>query len=278
MAFNINNFVIDRVGSGTMTSPSRNDEIIWRLTQITNPTLSCTSETQDAMDALGSPIMQFERAKSAEFSAESSILDFNLAAAQFGTEKNIASDTNIINAPKYETFTVSAGQTTVELAEIPTGEDGAEISWIYALQNDESLDVKYALGATATATTFTLTIDDTPGSESATIGLPTGLADGTRIFVKYNRDTERAVEIENRATEFPTAGEFTLEVLGCDPCEKDIKYIAYIIFMNAKLSSDVDITFATDGTHPFSISALQDFCDPLKRLFRIVVPDVIPAA
>lgn len=47
---------------------------------------------------------------------------------------------------------------------------------------------------------------------------------------------------------------------------------AYVIFNNAKLSPDFDWSIATDGTHPFSMKAQQDYCDKEKRLFSIVIP------
>ena len=48
----------------------------------------------------------------------------------------------------------------------------------------------------------------------------------------------------------------------------------YITLPNAKLTSDVDMTFTTEGTHPFTIKALQDYCDTNKRLFTISVVDM----
>lgn len=41
---------------------------------------------------------------------------------------------------------------------------------------------------------------------------------------------------------------------------------AYVIFNNFKLSPDFDWSIATDGAHPFSGRAQQDYCDKEKRL------------
>jgi hypothetical protein len=267
--FDINNFVIDRVKRGCMALPSTGD-IAWFITQIADPSLNCTSETTDATDAMNNPIMQFERAKRAEFSANNSLFDLSLAAAQFGTEKNVASDTNVISTPCFEIFTVEDGYDTIELKYIPTGVAGAEIAFIYGLRNDETLGVKYGLGDGVDATDTTFLLD----AADREITLPTNLQIGSRILVRYMYDSVSAVEVVNSATNFPTAGEFIMEVLGSDPCSPDLKYAAYIIFPNAKLTSNVDITFTTEGNHPFNITALQDYCDPEKRLFRIVIPEV----
>ena len=64
-----------------------------------------------------------------------------------------------------------------------------------------------------------------------------------------------------------------MEVLGTDVCDQSTLIHAYVIFPNAKLDANVDISFATDGNHPFTIQAQQAYCDKEKRLFQIVVPD-----
>lgn len=47
---------------------------------------------------------------------------------------------------------------------------------------------------------------------------------------------------------------------------------AYVVFPNFKLSPDFDWSVATDGTHPFSGKAQQDYCDKEKKLFNIIIP------
>ena len=80
--------------------------------------------------------------------------------------------------------------------------------------------------------------------------------------------------IENRGDKFPVAGKFVLDVIGYDVCDQEQMVHCYITLPNAKLTSDVDMTFTTEGTHPFTIKALQDYCDTNKRLFTISVVDV----
>ena len=72
MAFDLNNFVIDRVMRGVALSQT-DGSVLFSLNQVTNPTLTVSSESTDAVDALGTPIATFYRAKSAEFSAENEI-------------------------------------------------------------------------------------------------------------------------------------------------------------------------------------------------------------
>jgi hypothetical protein len=88
----------------------------------------------------------------------------------------------------------------------------------------------------------------------------------------YEYETENAVEVVNSAKEFPVGCKFIMEVLGCDVCDQTNLIYAYVIFNNFKLSPDFDWSIATDGAHPFSGKAQQDYCDKEKRLFSIVIP------
>ena len=56
MAFNISSFVIDRAVRGTMFAKGTWD-LLWSLNQITDPSISMTADSTDAVDAIGVPIM-----------------------------------------------------------------------------------------------------------------------------------------------------------------------------------------------------------------------------
>jgi len=267
MAFDINNFIIDRVRRGTMFDKSTG-VANWSLTQITDPTLKITATTEEVTDALGSPIMILDRAKKGEFTASNAIFDLGLAAAQFGTSKEIAATGATITTPKFEEFIVASTTTTITLSEIPVGTTAAEIKYIYALNNDSSLSTKYTLGATASATEFTL------DAATKLITLPTGRTASVTFIVMYEYAADAAVSVTNSATNFPTAGKFVLEVLGHNVCDSSVTYYAMIIMPNAKLKSDVDLSFTSTGKHPIDMDCMQDYCDSEKKLFQIIVPDV----
>lgn len=260
VVYDINNFVIDRPLRGLMVS-STDKSVMWSINQITNPTLSITTEKTDAVDALGAKIMTFERAKNAEFSAENSLFDLGLYAAQAGTEKEIASETEVMVVPAFEEVDVTGEKVT--LKHIPN----AQIAYIYELRGDSTLGVKYTNGSAASDTEFV----HAEGSQEITV--PTGLASGSQLFVQYEYESSRAVAVHNKGTEFPKAGIFYLEVLGADICDPTNLIHAYVKFGNAKLVSDVDITFSTESTHSFTIQAMPDYCDKEKRLLSIIIPD-----
>lgn len=257
MAFDLNNFVIDRIIRGVALS-QKDDSVLFSINQIQNASLNCASESTDAVDSIGVPIATFYRAKSAEFSAENALFDMNLMATQLGTTKKVASATSKIVAPAMESFTVEEGG-KYELKHTPK----VAPAEIYALNGDSTFGTKYSKATAASATAFSIA--------DKTITLPTGVEVGTEMFVMYEYETENAVEVVNSATEFPVGCKFIMEVLGCDVCDQTTLIHAYVIFNNFKLSPDFDWSVATDSTHPFSGKAQQDYCDKEKRLFSIVI-------
>lgn len=257
MAFDINNFVIDRVTRGVALS-QKDDSVLFSINQMQNVSLNCASESTDAVDALGTPIATFYRAKSAEFSAENAIFDMNLMATQLGTAKRVASSGSKITAPAMESFTYGAG--TYELKHTPK----VAPNEIYVLNGDSTFGKKFKKGTNASESEFSIA--------DKTVKLPTGLNADDELFVMYDYETENAVEVVNSATEFPVGCKFIMEVLGCDVCDQTTLVHAYVIFNNFKLSPDFDWSIATDGAHPFSGKAQQAYCDKEKRLFSIVIP------
>ena len=254
--FDLNNFVIDRIVRGVALS-QKDDSVLFSINQIQNASLNCASESTDAVDALGTPIATFYRAKSAEFSAENALFDMQLMATQLGTKKKVASADAKITVPAMETFTVVEGG-KYDLKHTPK----VAPTEIYALNGDSTFGVKYGKATSETATEFAIS--------GKTVTLPTGIEVGTEMFVMYEYETENAVEVVNSATEFPVGCKFIMEVLGCDVCDQTNLIYAYVIFNNFKLSPDFDWSIATDGAHPFSGRAQQDYCDKEKRLELLV--------
>lgn len=259
----VNNFVIDHVLRGIMTK--KNGEYMWSINQITNPSLNVAlSDTAQAVDALGTVIQEFDRGRSAEFSAENSLFDLSLYAAQMGRDVEIASATATITVPAFEEIEVAGtdGETYV------TKKTPLEaVVKIYALNGDDTMGAAYVAGTAASDTEFAY------DEESHTITLPTGLTAGSRLFVMYEYASEEATAVTANAIDFPKAGKFVLEVLGTSVCDPDTLIHAYVVFPSAKLDGNVDYTFATDGTHPFVIRAMQNYCDKEKKLFSIIIPE-----
>lgn len=261
--FDINNFAIDRVIRGLMVSPSTGS-VMWSINQITEPTLSITTEESEVVDAIGVPITSFNRAKRAEFSASNSLFDLSLFAAQSGKEKEIATSDNKVIMPSFETIVVPSTVTNpVTLKHKPT----VTPSEIYKINGDGTLGEKLVYNASAESGKFTY--DD----EAHTITFPSDAEAGTKYFILYDYEAESGVGVIGDAVNFPHSGRFIMEVLGVDVCNPDVQVHAYVEYPNAKLDANVDVSFTTEGTHPFTIKAQQQYCDSNKILYKILIPD-----
>lgn len=265
MAFDLNNFVIDRIVRAVALSQT-DDSVLFSINQVTNPSLNVTSETAEAVDALGVPVAIFNRAKSAEFSAENALFDMNLMAVQSGTAKQVAAADAVIVTPCFEEITIDGASASYTLAHTPI-EPPAKI---YKLNGDGTLGIAYELASSASETAFAL--------NGAILNPPTGLVKDDQLFVIYEyeatgEDKNGAVSVVNSAKNFPVGCKLIVEVLGCDVCDQTKLIYAYLIFPNFKLSPDFDWTIATDSTHAFSGQAMQDYCDKDKTLYQLVIPE-----
>ena len=271
MAVNLNNFIIDRVIRGVAQSQT-DDSVLFAINQITNPSLTCSSESTDAVDALGTPVATFYRSKTAEFSAENAIFDMNLLAVQVGAEKRVASTGNTITTPAFEKIEIN-GSATYTLKHVPN----TLPSFCYELNDDGTVGTKFEkttkTGSDAVATATHFVIANAPDGKSTILTPPTGLKDGAVLMVIYEYESEAGLAVLNSAKKYPTGCKFTLEVLGCDVCDQTNLLFAYLIFPNFKLSPDFDWNIATDGSHPFSGKAMQKYCKKDNPLFEIIIVD-----
>ena len=273
----ISNLVIDRILRGVMFSTTTR-EALWAVSQISSFSISVTTDSQDAVDATGTPIMTFYRAKQCEISAENALWDLNLMAAQGGGDNALVSSsaTNKFNVPIFDEIELASATsaTLTHTPVLPTGETYA-VPYIYVLNGDGSLGRKLECGSTAAEGVFT--------QSGATITFASGdLAAGDTIVAFYDYEANgtsgsQAVKLQNTAKDFPKAGKFVLEILACDPCDKSTLYYAYLIMPSATLAPDVDLDFSTDATHSFTLRAQQDYCDKTKLLYSLIVPEAAAA-
>ena len=116
-SFNPNELVLERIRS-VEEYDLNTRELIGRYTQIETPSLTTTAEGTNVTDALGSPIMTFYHAQAGTFSFTNSLFSLDLAASQFGAEKENGSD---ITMPVSEILPIGANH-TVTLSYTPSGE------------------------------------------------------------------------------------------------------------------------------------------------------------
>lgn len=257
--FNKNELILDKVRSLT-THDLSTKQMLFRLTSLEDPSLQCTAEGEEITDAIGAVITTLYRAKKATFSATNSLISLDLAAAQYGAKKEVASADNKITDYTYEIISIPADATEVKLAHAPSN----EIAYIYSIENNE-VGTAYASASTASATEFVV-------AEDGTITLPTGLTG--KIYVEYQYETENAVRIVNRASQFPEACSVIIYAYFRDKCNENIVYSGKIICPKAKLNPEsIELALTSTGKHPFEMTMMKDYCaeDGEDELFSIIV-------
>lgn len=260
MAFNKNELIIDRVRSVSVNDLTTKG-LLFRLTQIEEPSLNCTAEGEEVTDAVGAVITTMYRSKKATFGASNSLISLDLAAAQYGTKKVIGSDTEKIVVPTYEVKEIKDGAITLD--NVPTN----EIKYIYTIKDGE-IGETFEAGAAASDTAFLV------DANNKTITTPTGLEG--KVYVEYEYETENAVYIRNNASEFPEAVSVVIYVIFRDKCNENIKYSGRIVCPKAKLNPEsIELALTSEGKHAFEFTMMKDYCadEGEDELFHIVVAE-----
>lgn len=268
MAFNKNELILDRVRSLTACSLI-DKKMLFRLTSIEDPSVSCTAEGEEVTDAVGSLITTLYRAKKATISGTNSLISLDLASAQYGSEKEVADTTNKITDYTYEILEVASGKTKVKLAHKPVNAN--DIKWIYSIVDNEIGTAYSAAPVTggsgsATATTFVI-------SDEGEITVPTGFTG--KLFVEYTYETENAVRVSNKASKFPDACSVILYCYFRDKCSEKL-ISGKIVCPKAKLDpSQIELALTSTGKHPFTFNIQKDYCadEGLDELFSIIVSE-----
>ena len=268
MAFNINEMILDRVRSLT-THNLETSELLFRLTSLEDPSLSCTAEGEEVVDAIGALITTLYRAKKATFSASNSLISLDLAAAQYGAKKEVGAADATITDYAYEILKVVKGGTdeapTYSVPALKNKPNVDSIKYIYSIE-DNQIGTAYKAGSTASATEFVV-------AEDGTITLPTSVTSG-KVYVEYTYQNANAMKVTNRASEFPTACSMVIYAYFKDVCNENKVYSGKIICPKAKLNPEqVELALTSTGKHAFEFQMMKDYCaeEGADELFSIVI-------
>ena len=259
--FNKNELILDKVRS-LVTHDLETGKLLFRLTSLEEPSIQCTAEGEEITDAIGAVITTLYRAKKATFSATNSLISLDLAAAQYGATKEVASSTAKITDYTYEILPISGE--SVKLAHTPNVDS---IKWIYSIENGE-IGTAYEVGSTGSETVAVVATD-------GTITLPTSLTSG-KVYVEYTYEAENAVRIRNKASQFPTACSMVIYAYFKDKCNENIVYSGKIICPKAKLNPEqVELALTSTGKHAFEFTMMKDYCadEGDDELFAIIVAE-----
>ena len=98
-----------------------------------------------------------------------------------------------------------------------------------------------------------LTVTDDKGTKPASFV-------GTTVGVFYEYETDSAVKLVDSAESFAEAAMYVVDILAADVCNPSVKRAGKIVFPKAKIDNNFTVNLTTEGTHPFSFTALKDYC------------------
>ena len=239
------------------------NEMIFRLTQLEEPSLNCTAEGEQVTDAVGAVITTMYRAKQAEFTATNSLLSLDLAAAQYGTKKVVGEANAEVLDYTYEILTITADDATEGVTLAHTPANPAEIKFAYEVV-DGGIGKSFTAGSAASATDFQI--------NAGKLIPPTGFTG--KLFVEYTYENENAAMVRNSASNFPEACSVIVYAYFRDVCNENIVYSGKIIIPKAKLNPEsIELALTSTGKHPFTFTIQKDYCseEGEDELFSIIV-------
>lgn len=230
------------------------NDILWTIKDITDFSISRSSESADATDGDGVVVESYLRSKSAEMSGSNAMFDLPLAAAQVGTKVT----TGEVDIEFHDILPVAKGATEITLSKTP--KTGGEPTVIYIMNGDGSLGEKKTVGASG---------DATYSAGKITLEAALSSDEDKKVFIPYTYTETEAQKFTNFADANTIPGRCVVEGLGKDVCTHELVYF-YITAPYAQLSLDGDTSFATDGTHDFTLSCKKNYCGE-DGLYSIIV-------
>lgn len=255
----VNELILEKVRSVIFTNLA-DGSVIGRLTKLEDPSLQTAAEGEEITDAQGALIAKLFHAKTGKFTATNSLFSVDLLALQYGSEKEVADNTNKIVASVEEILTVENGK--IALSHTPL----KEIKYIYALESGQ-LAKKFTLGTAASASEFSISDKE--------ITVPTDITG--KIYVEYEYESDSAVRVANKTDKFPEAVGVKIFAIFRDMCNENIKYSGTIIARKGKIDpSSIETALTGTGKHSFDIDFMRDYCDDSldgTELFSIIVAE-----
>ena len=240
--FNATQFVIDKVRRITQIN-LETGLVDFTGTSVESPQIEFTGESTDKTDAQGVLLARFDTAKGVNFTGEFSLLNLNLMAAQLGSEVQVASETTKVKGADFAVLSVVDKKATLKHTPLTNP------AVVYTMSEDKNINGTIEVGAD----------EENAKIDGTTITLPDSFT-GTMIGVYYEYETDSAVKLVDSAESFAEAAMYIVDVLAADVCNPASKRAGKIVFPKAKIDNNFTVNLTTEGTHPFSFTALKDYC------------------
>lgn len=239
-------------------------ELEGRYTHIESPSLKTAAEGTAVTDAMGAEITTFYKAQTGTFDFTNSLHSIDLLASQFGSEKEIADDSNKIIMPVSETVTIADNK--VVLKYVPVGPVGAEVKYVKVINENNEFGATYEVSATAGEGKFTI------DASAKTITLPEGTTG--KVFVRYDKETSTAVKVTKASDGVPKAKSLLIHALFHNKCNTNIVYAGVILVPRAQIDpTSVEVTLTADGKHAASYKLQRNYCEEAGKLFEIIISE-----
>jgi len=224
-------------------------EVYYRLPDISDVSIDISADTKDSVDKDGALIKRSYTAKAAAVTLTNTHLVLGAYAGTTGSKKIMVDTAGETEAPKM--LLVDPSKTEFDLPDEP-------------VTGTVSVTPIYKDGGTGKS----FTLSDGEADENTKFKLETIV----QLLVKYEYKCKDTVIIENHANKFPKTVRLTIVGLYCDPCEKDVLRLGYIVFPSFQPSPETTIAMKNDSTFDYKGDAQSDYCARKKRLFYMVFP------
>lgn len=248
----VKDYLIDKVRRVTQENLTTG-MVDWTMTNIENPQIEFTGESKDKTDADGVLLARFAGAKGVTFSGEGSVISSTLLAAQLGAELEEADSETTITGKLFEVIDVvtSGSSKTATLTHTPKTAPG----YIYLMTEDKNVGESLAVGSGG----------DDASISGKIITLPNAV-DAAQIGVLYEFTATSGMKLTDKSEENAAAAGYIVDILAAEICNPAAKRRMTIVFPKAQIDNNFSINLTTEGTHPFSFSALKDYCSASAEL------------
>lgn len=250
------NYALDRVLSVAGTYAASNTkkgitegDVAMLATQVTEPSLNFTSETEDIVDARNNVAMVLENGRGATFGFSNAFFDTGILAQQVGGVAKAVTDTAFT---KYDILTLDANKKATLGATL----SGDALTKVYKLNKD---------GSFTNAEALTVTTDYTY-ADGAITGVT--LAEGDKILAVYTAtaDGEQITALADATNELLNV---TAEVLLRELCNEEL-YYAFLVF-RGKLSGEMEWAMSRDSQHGAEFRIMPEYCSAERKLVDVII-------
>ena len=240
-------YALERVLS-VVGADAENNNVMFLADQVTDPSLSFTSETEDIVDARNNVVMVLENGRGATFSASNAFFNTQILAAQVGGKLESAAGEKVV---KYDILTLDASKSATLTA---TPDEDSTFA-VYALNHDNSLTM--AESVTGTYANGKITVST--------------MSEKDRVLVRYTAKIAEGEKIVALADAKNKLMKVTAEVLLRELCDEKLYY--GFIELKGKLSGEAEWSMTRDGAHGFEIRCMPAYCEDPRELVKVIVVD-----